>query len=138
MAGPSGAPQPLATQAPESPISNGSNVGRPSKYSEELVAQLLEAIEAGATFKLACDVVGISEVIFYLWCKEKPGFRERVDAASGKGDLARIKKIDGHGEQSWQSLAWLLERRRPLEYGRQAAQINVSANAAAAVSGGNG
>src|SRR5215472_15671883 len=51
--------------------------------------------------------------------------------------MARIKKNDGHGEQSWQSLAWLLERRRPLEYGRQAAQINVSANAAAVV-GANG
>ena len=82
-------------------------------------------------YGLACELVGITHSLFCLWRRQDPDFAARIDAASARGDMARIKKNDGHGEQSWQSLAWLLERRRPLEYGRQAAQINVTANAGA-------
>jgi hypothetical protein len=122
------------------PAINGSNLGtggRPTKRTAELEAELLAAIEGGATFGLACELVSISYVIFCLWRRQDPDFAARIDAASARGDMARLKTINEHGEQDWRAPAWLLERRRPLEYGRQAAQINVSANAAAAV-GANG
>jgi hypothetical protein len=118
---------------------NGLNgPGRPTKRTAELESQLLGAIEVGATFKLACELVSITEAVFCLWRREDASFALKVDAASAKGDLARLKTINGHGEQDWRAPAWLLERRRPAEYGRQAAHINISANAAAAASAGNG
>ena len=132
-------PEQEATKRPAT--LNGLNgPGRPSKRTAQLETQLVEAIEAGATFKLACELVSITEVVFCLWRREDPDFAARVDAASAKGDLARIKTIDGYGAQDWGAPAWLLERRRPMEYGRQtAAAINVSANAAAVANGnGNG
>jgi hypothetical protein len=82
-------------------------------------------------------LVGISYVVFCLWRRQDQEFAARVDAASARGDMARIRKVEQHGDQDWRAPAWLLERRRPLEYGRQTAQINVTANAAAAV-GANG
>jgi hypothetical protein len=93
----------------------------------------LEAIEAGATFKLACELVSITEAAFCLWRRGDPDFAARVDAAAARGDSSRLKAINRFAAQDWRAPAWLLERRRPTEYGRQAAQINVSANAAAAV-----
>jgi len=119
------------------PVINGSSPstgGRPTKRTSELEAELLAAIEGGATFGLACELVGISYVVFCLWRRQDQEFAARVDAASARGDMARIRKVEQHGDQDWRAPAWLLERRRPLEYGRQAAQINVTANAAAAVS----
>jgi hypothetical protein len=98
----------------------------------------LEAIEGGASFKLACELVCVSEAVFCLWRRQDQEFATRVGAASARGDMARIRKVEQHGDQDWRAPAWLLERRRPLEYGRQAAQINVTANAAAATSAGNG
>src|SRR5215472_2575367 len=102
----------------------------PSKRTAELETQLLEAIEGGASFKLACELVSVSEAVFCLWRRQDPEFAARVDAASARGDMARIRKVEQHGDQDWRAPAWLLERRRPLEFGRQAAQINVTANAA--------
>ena len=127
--------------APENvQITNGSHLGaggRPTKHTPQLEAELLESITAGATYGLACELVGITYSLFCLWRRQDPDFAARIDAASARGDMARIKKIDGHGDVSWQSLAWLLERRRPTEFGKQAAQINMTANAAAVV-GANG
>jgi len=82
-------------------------------------------------------LVGISYVTFCLWRREDPDFAARVDAAAARGDLSRLKAINGFEAQDWRAPAWLLERRRPTEYGRQTAQINVSANAGA-VAGVNG
>ena len=98
---------------------------------------MLEAIEAGATFKLACELVSITEAVFCLWRREDSDFAARVDTAAARGDLSRLKAINGFAAQDWRAPAWLLERRRPTEYGRQAAQINVSANAGA-IAGVNG
>lgn len=41
--------------------------GRPSKLTEELLAQLAEAAGSDATIKETCAMVGISQAAWYLW-----------------------------------------------------------------------
>ena len=94
--------------------------GRPTKYTQEIVAAIIRAIELGSTYELACNGVGISHETFCEWRRRYPEFLEAVKEAEGRGVanwLAQIETAANNG--NWQAAAWKLERRYPHSYGRR-------------------
>lgn len=95
-------------------------MARPTKYNDQTVSAVVQAIGMGATYELAAQYAGISYETFNTWQKQKPQFSEAVKKAEGEAAvkwLAKIEKAASDG--SWQAAAWKLERRYPEQYGRQ-------------------
>lgn len=87
-----------------------------SKYNEETVKQICDAIDAGLTVQSACDVGGISKPTYYEWQEQYPDFLNRIKASVAKKKTSLIEAIKLHGKNHWQALAWILERTFPDEY----------------------
>jgi hypothetical protein len=71
------------------------SVGRPSKYSEDIIKQLLTVIEIGGTLTTAFEVIGVNETTYYEWCKLHPELNNRVSIARG---IAKAGVIDCLGK----------------------------------------
>ena len=100
--------------------------GRPTKRTAKLLTELLESIEAGAPFKLACAAAGVHYDTFNDWRHADPELARQVEQVAAKGAIARLKKIERHGEENWNALAWMLERRYPQEFSRPEVQLNLA------------
>jgi len=97
---------------------------RSSKYTPELVEQMLRIIEAGAYAADACMAVGISETIYYKWLKEKVEFVESIKKARAKAIVTRLVRINRAGQEGhWQADAWWLERVARDRFGRYPSSI---------------
>ena len=92
-------------------------MARKTKLTDELSKKICAFIASGATNEDACKLTGIGESSFYDWIKRFPEFSEAVKKASVDFKRAHILKIAM--DESWQSSAWLLERRFPEEYGKR-------------------
>lgn len=101
-------------------------MARRSKYTEEVIEKVEQAIRLGSTYRLAALYAGISETTFQDWMRTKPAFSARVKEAEGAASvqwLAKIEKAASDG--NWQAAAWKLERRYPHEYGRKVQEVDV-------------
>jgi hypothetical protein len=130
--------------APRSPTPKDETTGVfVSKLTDEVVAQVVEALRAGAPPEVACAYAGVVRATYYNWLKRG---RDAIDAANGDlpqviaeneyarfvvsvdnalarfvvGNMSRIG-IAGrqNSEGQWQALAWQLERRFPALFGRK-------------------
>jgi hypothetical protein len=99
--------------------------GRPTKKRKEVLATLLASIERGAPYNLSCLAAGVDPTTFNDWRRTDPQFALKVDQAAAKGGLARLKKIEKHGDEDWRSLSWMLSQQFPEYFGRSGNQINV-------------
>ena len=90
-----------------------------------MLATLLASIERGAPYNLSCLAAGVDPTTFNDWRRTDPQFALRVDQAAAKGALARLKKIERHGDEDWRSLSWMLSQQFPEYFGRSGNQINV-------------
>lgn len=102
-------------------------MGRPTKLTPELQADLIEALEHGMHQESACNRVGIAKATFYKWME-----RGRNEPESIYGDLVdAVEKARARPEAealsaihaawrdgTWQAAAWFLERSHPQKYGR--------------------
>jgi len=96
----------------------GRQMGRPTKYSDTVVKRITNALERGATYKLAARAGGISYKTFCRWRNNKPAFAEKVAAAEWRAADQWLEAIDEAAESgSWRAAAWKLERRYPNQYG---------------------
>lgn len=106
---------------------NGHKVGRPTKYTPEIIDKVISAIALGAPFTHACNYAGVSFETFNEWRKQYPEFSEQVKTAEGRaveGWLSKIEKAASDG--NWQAAAWKLERRYPEDFGkRERLQLDV-------------
>jgi transposase len=93
-------------------------MGRPTKYTDETIAKLCQAIELGSTYELACHYAGIDYSTFNKWRDNKPDLMPRVRAAEGKAAVKWLAKIEAAAADHWQAAAWKLERRYPNDYGK--------------------
>ena len=108
------------------PTLNGLNgPGRPTKRNKKIVAELLEAISAGAPFSLACQAAGIHPDTFQSWRRDDAAFALQVEQVAARGSLKRLKKIEQHGEEAFAALCWMLERRHPEMFSKPEVQLNV-------------
>ena len=99
-------------------------MARPSKLTLKVQADVVAALQAGATHRMAADFAGIDVATMQRWLADpRPAFREFCDAVKGaeaKGDVASLAIIQQAARGgTWQAAAWLLERRHPAEYGRR-------------------
>lgn len=97
--------------------------GRPSKLTPETQAKIVQALEVGATHRIACLYAGIGASTFAEWM-QIPDFANVVKAADSKAcivSLASIRQAAAGGQ--WQAGAWLLERRYPEEFGRRQVEV---------------
>jgi len=107
-------------------LSGANRTGRPTKKTKSLVATLLRLISDGGPYELCCQAVGITRETFCDWRRHDLVFAERVDRAEAKGSLARLKKIEQHGQNDWHAFGWMLERRHPEFFARAETQLTVS------------
>jgi len=114
-------------------------VARPSLLTPETHRTIVAALQAGTYLDTAASVAGINRDTLREWLKR--GAREARRREAGKKaaraedryvafsaavkkalamfELAAISGIRNAGQNQWQALAWLLERRMPHRYGRQ-------------------
>ena len=93
------------------------------KYCEQIVKDIVEAIEKGLSNNATCDYVGISKETFYKWIKDHSDFSDQVKRAQSEKKIDLLEKIKTIGEKNWQALAWILERCYPDEFGVKVRQI---------------
>ena len=107
-------------------------MGRPRKDTEKILRKLCDAISLGATYEMACKFAGIGSSTLRTWrskaAEARPGSAAyqliaRLDEAESKAVVRWLSQIEvAARDGAWQASAWRLERRYPLDYGRQVVQ----------------
>ena len=108
------------------PAKKTKHLGRRSKLNDEVAKQICAILASGGYQKTACAAVGIPAQTFYVWMEKGEhqtegkyhDFHEAVKRAEHAAELRWIRTISE--DDSWQSKAWLLERRYPDRWGRKA------------------
>ena len=107
-----------------------SQVGRPTKYSEETIARLCEALADGMPIKSACIVAGIGVTTLNEWRDKYPEIEERMSQGRElyrEKALQTIKKAINNND--WRAAVAALKLSFP-EY-RENMKIDVNAVAVA-------
>lgn len=100
-----------------------------TKFTPEVREIILEAIEAGNYYNVACSVAGVSYKTFREWIKrgrsadpadaEYRAFRSAVKRAEAEGERKHLKCITDEAAQTWQAAAWFLERKYPKRWAKR-------------------
>jgi len=107
------------------------NIGRPSKFTPERRAAIVDAIAHRIPYEYAAEANGICEETLYDWLRTARDHRaEGIDsdytAFSEAIKRAEMQRIREHNDmiaakpERWQADAWLLERRWNRHYGNNA------------------
>jgi hypothetical protein len=95
-------------------------MARPTKYTTERVAKIVEALQGGNTRAAASAFGGVDQATFDRWMLRYAHFAEAVREAEAQAELAHVATIK-HASDSgdWRAaLAWL-ERRRNRDWGKR-------------------
>jgi transposase len=103
----------------DSPKKRKPPVQNPYKCTPLARDRILGALRLGASYQAAAAAGGICQTTFNLWRNEDPTFAAQVEEARGIMELRYLQRIDAAAAANWQAGAWVLERRRPEEYGRK-------------------
>lgn len=109
-------------------------IGRPSKFTPERRAAIVDAISKRIPYEYAAEANGIAEKTLYLWLAQGQQHQDAGIESDYTIFLQDIKKAEmnrilEHNEnisrrpKNWQADAWLLERRWHKHYG-PSAQLN--------------
>lgn len=109
------APKPPATVHPLAPPTGPSKERRVLDQAA-VKERICDALKLGVTCEAAANYAGCSRDTYYRWRKDDPDFAAAADLAMSASEVQLIMDIRSDG--SWQSKAWLLERRWPERYGR--------------------
>jgi len=104
-------------------------MGRKTKLTPELSEKIANYISTGNYDCVVCGLVGIHVSTYYRWLsmgeKAKKGpykeFYDAIKKAEAAREMKWIRDIDA--DTSWQSKAWLLERRYPERWGKREAKV---------------
>lgn len=114
------APEDREARPVEAEVIPARKMGRPSKRTPELEAQIAECLRLGMTIPQTCDACGVSQTQFRNWRKHYRDFQElvrRAEAEAVKLNLAVIQAAAASGK-SWQAAAWFLERKHPEQWAK--------------------
>jgi hypothetical protein len=96
--------------------------GRPTKYTEQNVNRILDALRGGNTRRASCAVADVSQDSLALWLRTYPEFAEAVEKAEGKAEAKMVSVIRDASETTWQAAAWWLERKHKAEWSSRVEQ----------------
>ena len=110
-------------------------MGRKTLLYSEAKDRLLLAITKGLTIQDACEYAGISEQTYYNWLnKDVKSIANEEDKKKYLEFLESLKKAQSEcqmycldfimKDKSWQSKAWVLERRFPDRWAKKDMTIN--------------
>ena len=68
--------------------------GRRSKYTPDVVARIVQAIELGSTYDMAANYGGITFETLNQWRESKAGFSEQLKDAEGRAVVKWLAKIE--------------------------------------------
>lgn len=108
--------------------------GRPSKFTPERCANIIDAISHRVPYEFAAEANGICETTLYEWIAtgkqhRREGFDSPYTVFAEAIKRAEMQKIREHTDmiaakpERWQADAWLLERRWYKHFGPNA-QVN--------------
>lgn len=98
--------------------------GRPSPYSEEIGARIIEAVRGGLTLERAAEYVGLNPSTVQGWTERRAEFGRLIKKARREHELSLLRSVEAAGEKSWQARAWCLER--IFQYAQPSARLNVT------------
>lgn len=124
------------------------DIGRPSKFTPERRAAIIDAISHRIPYEYAAEANGICEDTLYEWLKigrlhQKEGIDSDYSLFSEAIKRAEMQRMREHSDiiaarpERWQADAWLLERRWHKHYGPNA-QLNELNQRLARLEGGEG
>lgn len=110
--------------------------GRPTGLTPAVQERILAALRVGNTQRCAAELAGIGERTFYEWMArgqtgENPYAQlvqaiKEAEAESERYLVEQIRNAGGEAKQ-WTANAWMLERRRPKDWGKvERVELNVS------------
>jgi hypothetical protein len=100
--------------------------GRPTKRTKPTLKRLFDGIRRGIPYEMCCELAGISEECFFKWRRQDPAFDAEVLRLTQESVFSLLDTIKEASQQSWQSAAFLLERRWARFYGRPETQLNLA------------
>jgi hypothetical protein len=98
--------------------------GRPSPYSEEIGAKIIEAVRGGLTLERAAEYVGLNPSTVQGWTERRAEFGRLIKKARREHELSLLRSVEAAGEKSWQARAWCLER--IFQYAQPSARLQVT------------
>ena len=110
-------------------------MGRKTKLQDDIQKRLLSAIEKGLSIIDSCEYAGISEKTYYNWLnKDIETIKDAGEQKKFIQFLQNIKKAQSEcqmycldfimKDKSWQSKAWVLERRFPDRWAKKDMTLN--------------
>jgi hypothetical protein len=96
--------------------------GRPTKYTEQNVNRILDALRGGNTRRASCAAGNISQDTFANWLREHSAFSDAVEKAEGEAELRNLAVIQDATKTTWQAAAWWLERKHKQEWSSRVEQ----------------
>jgi hypothetical protein len=95
-------------------------MARPSKYTPEREAKIVEALAAGNTRRTAYLTAGIDQRTFERWMHRYAAFAASVEKAEAEAESSHVANIKAAAVGgAWTASAWWLERRRNQDWGRR-------------------
>lgn len=98
--------------------------GNKSKLTKQLIQKACKLKKKGYTNTQICQACEISEESFYKWQRSEdmnPLSAELIEGlkkAEAEKQAALLAKIEAHGEEHWQAVAWYMERMWPERFGK--------------------
>jgi len=106
-------------------------VGRPTKFNDETIERLCDAIAAGMPMKGACVVAGVGVTTLNEWRERYPNLEERILDARENARLKGLQAIKAAGGKDWRAHAEWLRLTFPADYRGSGGKIAISATAIA-------
>ena len=102
----------------------------PTKFTPETVHAILAGIRAGLSYRLAAEAAGIHYDTFNEWQQGrfprgadrqlKAEFSDELTRAKGQAAAQLTALISTAATEDWRAAAWLLERRFPQDFAKDA------------------
>ncbi|MGP4063079.1 hypothetical protein [Halobacillus sp. H74] len=104
-------------------------MGRKTKLTEQLINKAERLIKAGNYNMVVCEYLNIHPSTWYKWMQEgekaksgrKKEFFDRVKKAEAEAEVRLITDLQkiASDNNSWQGIAWMLERKYPERWGKK-------------------
>ena len=105
-------------------------MGRPSKFTADRRAAILENLETGVSREVASHAAGVDPETLRRWIRKgeeaTKGLYRQFVIDIGKAEATAVVDMvqvihDASQRGDWRAAAWWLERRRPADWGRRQA-----------------